>query len=101
MGRLNSATMVSIDNQLVRSAQTGILCTLDRDEEFEPGKAVFSNIYRDLLAKKRTFMQLESELTTGLVLFSTLNAVNKERLQISRKPNDENDFEIVQMKELV
>lgn len=101
IARLNAATRLSIDNQLVTSARNGLVYKLDSDEEFEPGRAMYGTVYKDLLANKKTFMRSELKLTPGLVVFSILNAVNKERLRISRKPNDENDFEIVQKKALI
>lgn len=94
---LNNLTARSIDKQLVTTAQNGRAYTSDTGEEFEPGKALSSIIYKDLIAQKRKFMHSEFELTPGLVMFSILN-VCKEGLRISRKPDHENDFQIVQLK---
>lgn len=101
MARLNKSTLWSIDRQLLHSAINGSPCTINAAEEFEPGKAIFSKVFKDLVVNKGRFMASESELTTGLALFSVLTAVNNERLRLSSKPNLNNDFEIFQLKKRV
>lgn len=99
MSRLNIATLESIDKQLTRSALNESVCELGASEDLEPGRAWYSKVYKDLLANKRKFMR-NDELTPSLVIFSILNAVNKERLIISKEPNANMDFEIAQLKKL-
>lgn len=98
MDRLNAATLRSIDKQLLLSTKNRSVCNIDTLEKLEPGRALYSIVYRDLLKRKQRFMRKESELTPGLVLFSILNAANKESLVISKEPNNENNFEIAQLK---
>ncbi|XP_055301390.1 condensin complex subunit 2-like isoform X2 [Sitodiplosis mosellana] len=100
IGRLNRATLQSIDRQLVSTAANESAQNLDATQPLEPGRATFSGIFRDHRMNFRKFVKTKSDLTTGLVLFSVLNAVNKERLHINRRPDDDNDFDIVQLKKI-
>lgn len=82
----------------MKSAENGSPCKITHNDEFKPGKALFSMVYKDLESNKSKFMDRRSLLTPGLALFSVLTAVNNQRLRVSEKPTHENDFEIVQLK---
>lgn len=99
MSHLNKITLWSIERQFNHTANNDIRSTIDTGENFELGKATFEKVYKDLYENQRKFMP-ESEITPGLALFSVLSAVNRERLRIHRKPNEQNDFEIVQLKKI-
>lgn len=100
IGRLNRATLKSIDRQLEDTATNESAQNINGPEPLEPGRATFSGVFKDHQKNYRQFVQSESDLSTGLVLFSVLNALNKERLRVNRRPDDDNDFEIVQLKRI-
>lgn len=100
IGRLNRATLLSIDRQLVNTAANESAQNIDTTYSMEPGRATFSGVFKDHQTNYRKFVKSESDLSTGLVLFSILNAVNKERLRINRRPDRDNDFDIVQLKKI-
>lgn len=101
IGKLNMATLRSIDRQLVETATNESAQNLDTSMPLEPGRATFSGVFKDHRVNYRKFVKSKSDLSTGLVLFSILNAVNKERLHVRRRPDDDNDFDIVQLKKIV
>lgn len=99
MVRLNRQTLVSIDRQLVRSAEANKIAQNEvTQEQIEPGVATFSGVYRDARKNYRKFVQSKEDLSPGLVFFSILNAANQERLSVSKRPREDNDFDIVQLK---
>lgn len=107
MQRMYNVTEWSIDQQFDKTkSMSEFACDIpniqreDKNEEFEPGMAQFSKIYKDLLANKKKFMDRRSELTPGLVLTSVLKAANDHRLRFNKRPNTENDFKIVKIKRI-
>lgn len=101
IGKLNMATLRSIDRQLVETASNESAQYLDTSMPLEPGRATFSGVFKDHRVNYRKFVNAKSDLSTGLILFSILHAVNKERLHISRWPDDDNDFDIAQLKNIL
>lgn len=97
---LNMLTEKSIEKQLEFSARNGSVCNIRPTDELEPGSALYSCVYRDLLKKKQMFMKKEQQLTPSLVLYSILSTANKRRLCVSKEPNAENDFKIAKLKEI-
>lgn len=100
MERMNHLTLRSIDRQLVNT-EASANANNRNAEELEPGKATYKKVYKDLLKNKSKFMSTKSELTPSLVMMSVLCAANKERLRLSvSDPNDDVDFDILQIKRL-
>lgn len=102
MQRMYNITLWSLERQFdnTKSMTECAACDFDTKEEFEPGKALFSEVFKDLRVNQRKFMDRGSELTTGLVLSSVLKAANEQRLRFGKRPNSENDFPIAKIRRI-
>lgn len=100
MSRMNDETLQSINRQF--QATQHVNPNPNTNEKlYENGTALFSNVFKDLLVKKRKFLGRGSELTTGLALASVLKVTNEQRLHAVKRPNlDQNNFRIVKMRKI-
>lgn len=92
-------TLWSIERQFRETIHINPTEEFGTNEEFEPGMAQFSKVFKDLLVNKKRFLNRGSVLTTGLVLSSVLKAANVEYLRIKKWGYcDQTEFCIVKIK---
>lgn len=90
-------TEISIDRQLLSTAANESAQNLDAAEPLQPGKAMFSRVFKDLQDVWKKFLKSKSDLTTALVQFAILHVANNQRLRL-KKHSIGNDFDIFQLK---